>query len=338
MSVGKIPINFLHNWLARISPLIAGLLVTAVLVSISYGAAYQAGGQILAPMVLALVFGALWGNLWPINHELQAGVKAISQFCLRAGIIVMGVRIGFQELLDIGLPGLITALSAVVATIGGVILLGRWLKVESGLAILIAAGTAICGASAILAVNAVTQVKPAGVATAVGAITLVGTVCMLAYPALATMTGMDPEIFGIWTGASIHEVAQVAVASQGYGTTAENAAMIVKLTRVLLLVPVVLVLCLATRQQGRPTIPLFILGFLAVVVGSNLGLVPPALRTAALDLVPILFTFAMTGIGIQLRVKQLAGTATSAILLCLLGTLLVSGLSLMVSVAAVGAF
>ncbi len=160
-------------------------------------------------------------------------------------------------------------------------LLGRLLGVEAKLTQLIAAGTSICGASAVIATNSVTEGSDEDVAYAVACVTVFGSLSMFLYPVLPALLHLDPHRYGLWAGASIHEIAQVVAATFQNGREAGDFGTIAKLSRVALLAPMVILLGLVAarrRPQGaRPAggipVPWFVLGFLALIGVNSVGLV-----------------------------------------------------------------
>ncbi|RVA11245.1 putative sulfate exporter family transporter, partial [Mesorhizobium sp. M7D.F.Ca.US.004.03.1.1] len=166
------------------------------------------------------------------------------------------------------------------------IMLGRLIGVDAKLAQLIAAGTSICGASAIVATNIVTDARDEDVTYAVASITLFGTVAMLGFPLMAPMLGLDQHAFGLWAGASIHEVAQVIGAGFQNGTQSGEIATVAKLTRVAMLAPMVVALGLMARRKSgdqtaaRPPMPWFVAAFVAVVALNSLVTVPAEVKSA----------------------------------------------------------
>ena len=183
-------------------------------------------------MILAVIVGMLFANTVGVAHNAKEGIRFSQKTLLRLAIVLLGFHLTVDQAASIGIEGFglvaLTLAATFLFTLGAARLLG----VERRLAQLIAAGTSICGASAIVAANTVTNARDEDVAYAVASITLFGTVAMLAYPLLGAFAGLDQNAFGLWAGASIHEVAQVIGASFQYGPQAGEAGTVAKLTRV----------------------------------------------------------------------------------------------------------
>ena len=178
---------------------------------------------------------------------------------------------------------------------------------------MLAGGTAICGASAIVATNTVTRASDEAVAYALATVTLYGTIAMFAYPMLAPLLPLSSEGYGLWTGASVHEVAQVVAAGFARGQDTGEAATVAKLARVLMLAPLVLLLgAWAARRagadgrpQGKVPFPLFVFGFLAMVLLAGTGWIADDLRRAANLLTQALLALALAAVGLETDIRRL---------------------------------
>ena len=188
--------------------------------------------------------------------------------------------------------------------------LGRRLGVAPNLVQLIAAGTSICGASAVIATDAVTRAPDEDVAYAIACVTVFGSLSMVLYPALGGLLPLSAQGYGLRAGASIHEVGHVFAAGYQKGQAAGDFATISKLTRVMMLAPVVLILgrLAARRSTGegaKAPMPWFILGFLAMVGLASTRVLPqPALHASA-TLTQILLAMALAAIGLETDVRKL---------------------------------
>jgi uncharacterized integral membrane protein (TIGR00698 family) len=203
------------------------------------------------PVLVAMLFGLLLGNTLHCPQRLSPGFDFTKRYLLRAAVALVGLRVTVGLLADLGIaPLLIAAMELVV-----VLVLLRWIaisvfKLDRDLALLIAAGTAICGAAAILAVAALLQRRDQRPGIAVALITLTGTVALLVYPEAfleGWLPGLDDQLYGVFVGASIYELAQVYGASYAVSEGALNTATLVKLSKVVLLIPLLLVLDLIRR-------------------------------------------------------------------------------------------
>ncbi|AXF14534.1 YeiH family protein [Paraburkholderia caledonica] len=281
----------------------------------------------LSPLIVGIVAGAIYGNALRdgMPASWAAGVNFSARKLLRIAVAFFGLRVSLQEIAQVGLPGLAESVLIVVSTL----LIGTWagmkiMKLDRDTALLTAAGSAICGAAAVLAFESTLQSKPHKSAMAVGSVVLFGTLSMFLYPVLfkAGWLHLDTVGAGLFFGGTIHEVAQVVGAASNVSPEATHIATIVKMTRVMLLVPVLLLVGLwvnraarrdasvaGTQQgavhQGKLAIPWFALGFLAFVVINSLHVLPQAATTTLNTLDTFALTMAMTALGIETRLSQI---------------------------------
>jgi uncharacterized integral membrane protein (TIGR00698 family) len=270
----------------------------------------------ISPLVIAIVIGILYSNT--LHHRLPQewipGIQFAAKRILRLAIVLYGFRITFQQIAAVGVEGL--ALDSFV--VASTLFLGTWLgmklfKLDRHLALLISAGAAICGAAAVLAAEGILKSTPYKATVAVGTVVLFGTIAMFLYPLLqqAGILGFNENQFGLFVGGSIHEVAQAVVAGNNISTQAGNVAVIVKMTRVMLLVPVLLFLsyfenrvCAQTAEKNKIVIPWFALAFIAVIAFNSLHLLPLAFVNIINQFDIFLLAMAMTAIGMETSLNK----------------------------------
>lgn len=291
----------------------------------------------VSALVIAIAAGIAAANLVPLPAALSPGLAVASKKLLRAGIVLLGLQVVLGDLLALGAPMLVVVVAVVAGGILSTLLLGQVLGVDRGLTILIACGFSICGAAAVAAAAGVTDPEEEHeerTITAIALVVLCGTLMILVVPALVALLDLPPETAGAWAGASIHEVAQVVAAGGAIGGGALALAVIVKLARVLLLAPVMAVLSLQQRRAGGtegrrpPLVPLFVLGFLAMVlVRSFLPPPAPVLECAAL-LQTGLLAAAMFALGTGVRLRRLLRVGLRPLTLAVLSTVVVATIAL----------
>lgn len=230
----------------------ANMLHGVLLIGLFSCAAFYIGGaQIFkelsfSPMIIGIILGMLYANSLR-NHLPETWVPGI-QFCskklLRLGIILYGFRLTFQDIMDVGVAGIMVDVIIVMVTIIGGIYIGKLLKMDSDIALLTSIGSGICGAAAVLGAESTIQTKPYKTAVAVATVVIFGTISMFLYPIMyrAGWLGLDANQMGIYTGSTLHEVAHVVGAGNAMGTEVSNVAIIVKMIRVMLLIPVLFAL------------------------------------------------------------------------------------------------
>lgn len=271
------------------------------------------GAAMFSPMIIAIAIGIAVRNLVGTPSFAGPGIAFSMRRLLRAAIVLLGLQITLTQLAAVGAKGLFIVVGTLVATFGFTLAAGRALGVDRGLTELIAAGTSICGASAVVATNSVTEASDEDVAYAIACVTIFGSIAMFVYPALPRLLHLDGAAYGLWSGASIHEIAQVAAASFQNSQRAGEIATIAKLARVMLLAPVVVALSVAPRvsapcapgKSGRPPLPWFAIGFVAVTVINSLVTIPAELRSAAVTLSTFLLTIALAAMGLETDVRRL---------------------------------
>lgn len=269
-------------------------------------------------LVIAIIFGIIYSNT--LRHRLPSewtpGIQFSAKQLLRLAIILYGFRITFQQIASVGVQGLLLDVLVVSLTlILGTFIGMKLFKLDRHLALLISAGSAICGAAAVLAVEDVLKSEPYKATIAIATVVLFGTLAMFLYPLLQHLSlfGLNDSQYGLFVGASIHEVAQALVAGNGVSPEAGNIAVIVKMTRVLLLVPVLILLSFSESQSTSGSkhknklsmLPWFAIIFVVVIGFNSLNLLPMALVSMINQLDIFLLTMAMAAIGIETNLSKL---------------------------------
>lgn len=314
-------------------PAAPGVVLAVTVASAGHALRDLPGLQLFSPVILSVLVGLVFANLVGRPAGTAAGVAFCQRSVLRFAIVLLGLQLTVDQLLSIGATGAVVVAASLVATMAFTLALARLIGVERGLAALIAAGTAVCGASAIVAVNAVTRARDEDVAYAVASITLFGTVAMIGFPFVAPGLGLDARAFGLWAGASIHEVAQVVGAGFQAGDEAGETAMVAKMARVVLLAPLVVVLgALARRGPGgatpAPPVPWFVAAFVAVVLLNGLVALPDGLREAAATLTTFLLSVGLAALGLNTDVSEVRARGWRPFALSLAAFLFIAAVSL----------
>jgi uncharacterized integral membrane protein (TIGR00698 family) len=283
------------------------------------------------PMLTAcVVLGALWGNLGPAETT-RPGLAFASRVLLRVGIVLLGLKLSLVDIAGLGWLTLVLIVALVAITFVATWLVGRAAGLPGQQPLLVAAGFAICGASAIGAMAAVTKAKDEDTATPVALVTLCGTLAIALLPLLAVPLGLQGADYGMWVGASVHDVGQVVATAQIGGAAALAVAIVVKLTRVVLLAPLVaLVSVTQPKSDGRrpPIVPLFVLGFVAAMLLRTLLPVPQVVLQSADLIQTVLLGLALVGLGSAIRVRSLVRTGGRAALVGLFSWALIAALGL----------
>jgi uncharacterized integral membrane protein (TIGR00698 family) len=311
----------------RARAVLPGVLVATVATGVALAV------NVLLPAVSALsaavVLGVLLGQLLP--EPTRTGLHWATRTFLRLGVVLLGLQLGLGDVLGLGAATVIAVVVTVLVAFSGTLVLGRLVGVSPGLALMIATGFSICGASAIAAMDSVTETEREDVATAITLVTLYGSAAIALVPLIGGAVGMSPLHLGAWAGVSVHEVAQVVAAASPAGTAAVGIAVVVKLTRVVLLAPMVAGVSVVARRRGRttggrrpPLVPLFVLGFLATMLLRSSAVVPPSVLSLAQLVTTLLFTAALFGLGSAVRMGDLLRTGRRGLVLGALSTGLVA--------------
>ena len=260
----------------------------------------------------------------------RPGLALASGTLLRLGIVVLGFELVLQDMLALGARGLVVVVAVVVATFFGTRWAGKRLGVSDGLSLLVATGFSICGVSAIAAARGVADADEEEVTYAIALVTLCGSLAIVVLPAVNRILGLDDHDYGIWVGASVHDIAQVVATSSAVGGVAVATAIVVKLTRVLLLGP--LVAWIAWRRGRRAGtsrfrfVPLFVLAFVGAAALRSADLVPSRMLPVLADTKILLLAVALFAVGARVELRRLLAVG---------GRPLVLGLSSWAIVAAV---
>ncbi len=296
----------------------------------------------LSPLIVGIVLGILYANSLR-NHLPQTWVPGITfctKFVLRAGIILYGFRLTYQQVMQIGLPAIVIDTIIVLFTIIIGVIFGRLLKMDRDISLLTSTGSAICGAAAVLGAEPIVRSEPHKTAVAVSTVVIFGTLSMFLYPVLyrSGVFDLTPEQMGLYTGATLHEVAHVAGAGNAMGEAISDPAVIVKMIRVLLLAPALLVMSIVlaripaksagtTECRRRVTIPWFAVGFVVVIAFNSLNLLPRETVDAINTFDTFLLTMAMTALGAETSIDKFkkAGSRPFVLALILYAWLVIGG-------------
>ena len=317
-------------WLGAILP---GLAVTTGIALLATVAQRVMGIAALSPLMAAMILGMALRNLFGTPDAARPGIVFSLRRVLRFAIVLLGFQLTLEQLRTVGLPGIGVISLVLVATFVFTKWAGRLVGVDSRLAELIAAGTSVCGASAVIATNTVTRGSEEDVAYAIACVTVFGTLSMLAMPILGERMEMVAAHYGIWVGATVHEVAQVVGTGFQYGAEAGQAATVAKLSRVMMLAPLILILGVLASRGGKAThgsapMPWFVLGFIAMVVLNSIWSPPRVLHGQIVGLTTFLLTMALAAMGLETDIHKLRAKGVRPLALGALAWLFISTLGL----------
>jgi uncharacterized integral membrane protein (TIGR00698 family) len=290
-----------------------GIMVCVVIaLAATFLSEHFGGPQLLYALLIGLAFHFL------ITHpRITVGVDFCSRSVLRCGVALLGARITLGQISHLGVSTALVIAIALVGTIAFGLLLSHCLRKTPAQGLLTGGAVAICGASAALAISSVlpqSRENERFTLVVVVGVTVLSTLAMVIYPFTVHWLAMTPQAAGIFLGGTIHDVAQVVAAGMMLGTQAGDTATVVKLFRVLLLMPVVLVIVIAYRKhpdvqvsdQDVPLIPGFLVAFIVLVLLATLGMIQPFVAKTAGDVSRGLLVTAIAAAGIKTNFEDLA--------------------------------
>lgn len=308
-----------------------------------FGTAPWLAAHGISALTLAILLGMVVGNsVFPkVAARCASGVHISKGSLLRLGVMLYGFRLTLQDVAHIGLRGLVIDTLVLSSTFALAWYAGtRWFKLDRRTAMLIGAGSSICGAAAVLAAEPVVRARSEQVAIAVGCVVAFGTLAIFAYPVLFSLNRHWAVIpggtqgFGIYIGSTVHEVAQVVAAARSVSTQAADTAVIVKMVRVMMLAPFLMLLSAWLQRGageeaghgGKITVPWFALGFIAIVALNSVLHVPAPAKAAINATDTFFLAVAMGALGVSTQAGAIRRAGVRPLLLgCLLFAWLVVG-------------
>ncbi|TFD81283.1 YeiH family protein [Cryobacterium fucosi] len=295
-------------------------------------------------LTVAVVLGILAGQLPTLRPALAGvlapGLSVASTRIMRLGVVLLGLKLSLVDILGLGWLTIATTVAIVLLTFTGTLWLGRRLGLPGNQPLLIATGFSICGASAIGAMSGVVRAKDEETATPIALVTLCGTLAIAVLPVLWHPLGLTDLQFGHWVGAGVHDVGQVVATAQVAGPAALAVAVVVKLTRVLMLAPIVATVAVRERRRDArdpatdapaarpPILPLFVAGFLAATLLRTFVPLPAGLLAGADVLQTYLLATALFGLGAAVDLRLILRTGGRALAVGLLSWTLIAALAL----------
>jgi len=324
----------------------SGLVVALVVAAVATVAGTEV--PIIGGPVFGILLGGLVGAVIRPGNTLRPGLTFASKPVLQASIVLLGATLSLQQVATVGGSSLPVMLGTLAVALLGAWGLGRLLGVRGDTQLLIGIGTGICGASAIAATQAVIKAKESQVAYAIGTIFTFNIVAVVAFPQIGHLLGLDPHAFGLWAGTAINDTSSVVAAGYAYGGDAGSYAVVVKLTRSLMLIPIVMALALwvagrearaTDRRAGRLSlrtlpwtkiVPLFLVGFVVASALVTVGVIPSSWHGGLTFAGTFLITTALAGIGLSMRLGDMRRAGVRPLLLgaCLWVLVAVSSLGL----------
>jgi uncharacterized integral membrane protein (TIGR00698 family) len=277
----------------------------------------------LVPQVGSPVFGLALGvavaSTLPRAQTLERGIAFAARYVLQAAVVALGATLSLGRVASVGGRSLPVLFGSLAAAFLAAFVAGRLLRVPGRLTTLVGVGTGICGASAIGAVSSVVGAAEAEIAYAVSTIFAFNLVAIVLFPPLGHMLGLSESAFGVWAGTAINDTSSVVAAAYSFGSAAGAQAVVVKLTRTLMILPVAAVLAVLvgrTRAVAwRRIVPWFLLVFVAAAGLRTAGQIPRSADHSVRLLAEALITVALAAIGLSTRLGELRRTGPRPLLL-----------------------
>jgi len=281
---------------------------------------------VIGAPVICIVIGVAIAAWRKPSDKLRPGIVTASKLILQISVVVLGSQLSLMQIVKVGFTSLPVMLGSLGVCLLGAFWIGRWLGVVGDLRTLIGVGTGICGASAIAAVTPIIGAASVDVAYAISTIFLFNMTAVLTFPYLGHLLGLSQHSFGLFAGTAINDMSSVVAASTTYGSTAANYAIVVKLTRTMLIIPISLVLASVARRKLNANqekskvrinrlVPWYLIGFLVVATVNSIGLIPQSAHHNLVQISIFLIAIALSAIGLSTDISALRRTGHRPLLL-----------------------
>lgn len=306
--------NSQTNWFS----MIFGILFTFMIAVLGYLFAQIPGISNIGPLATSIILAIIYSQIWGYPERLKEGVTFSSKYLLRLAIILYGLKLNMQVILDDGVGLLLKSVFVLVFAVILMYVFSKWWRLNTSLSFLLGVGTGICGAAAIAAIAPIVKAKSEDTAISIAIIALTGTVFSIGYTLLLPVLPIGTLNYGAWSGLSLHELAHVALAAEPAGEDALAFALLAKLSRVFLLVPFCFLLVFWIKIRSKSDgdthssvpFPYFLIGFVITsllgtyVLGSIIPFSESAMNITS-EVTTFLLTSAMVGLGLNVSLKAI---------------------------------
>ncbi|WP_179194835.1 YeiH family protein [Bacillus sp. EAC] len=312
-----------------------GIGFTFIMASLGFVISKIPGFDHIGPLACAILLSVVYRQLFDYPEKFRVGIQFSSKILLRFAIILYGLKLNLNVIFHQGIPLLLRGTATILFSIIVLMIIAKWLKADTSLSILLSVGTGVCGAAAIAAISPIIDSKEEDTAMGIGIIALVGTIFSIVYTLLFPFLSISPIDYGSWAGISLHEIAHVALAAAPAGEDALAMALLSKLTRVFLLIPLCFVIMFWKKKKGKiedtPNIdfPWFLIGFIFMsFIGSYFFghfIIVSTKFTSSISLATtFILTMAMTGLGLNINIKEVRTKAIRPLIAILITSFLLS--------------
>lgn len=321
----------------------SGVAFTVVIAAMGFALSRVPGFDHVGPLACAIVIAVIYRQFFGYPEALRSGIQFSAKRLLRFAIILYGLKLNIDTVFHQGFDLLVRDMAVVGFAIVTTVWLGKVLKAEPSLTLLLGVGTGVCGAAAIASVSPILKTDDEDTAIGVGIIALVGTAFSIVYTILRPFLPISAIHYGIWSGISLHEIAHVALAGAPAGQDALAIALLAKLGRVLLLVPLcfILIFWMKRKNSGnsggtRIEFPWFLLGFILMSLFGSYCLgrsipVSQGVMDGVSNLTTFILTSAMVGLGLNVSLRDLRAKALRPLIAMLITSIVLSVVTLFIA-------
>lgn len=306
---------------------IFGILFTFIIAAISLISSKLPLLDKVGALTIAIVIAILFRHFKGYPESYRPGITFASKRLLKFAIILYGLKLNIFDVIEEGSTLLLIDGGVIIVSIGLMLLLNHYIKGDKAITLLLGIGTGVCGAAAIAALSPILKSREKDTAISIGIVALIGTLFSLAYTVIYTLFTISPEVYGVWSGVSLHEIAHVILATDFSGETALRIGLLGKLGRVFLLIPlsIVLIFVMNLKSQARNTnqrieMPYFLIGFVLMAIFHTYVPIPQFIMQIIEPLTTICLLMAMVALGLNVSFKDLQDRAFKP----LIGVIIVS--------------
>ncbi|WP_245645105.1 YeiH family protein [Peribacillus loiseleuriae] len=316
---------------------VSGIAFTFFIALLGFGLSKITGFDRIGPLACSIIIAVMYRQIAGYPEKFRPGIEFSAKKLLRFAIILYGLKLNIDVIFNQGLPLLIRDIGTVVFAIIVMVLIAKWLKADASISLLLAVGTGVCGAAAIAAISPIVKAKEEDTAIGVGIIALMGTLFSIIYTLLRPILPMTAVDYGIWSGVSLHEIAHVALAGAPAGEDALAIALLAKLGRVFLLIPLCFIFMYWMKRRSsektgldaKIAFPWFLIGFIIMsligsyVLGKHIP-VSQMVMAGVSNTTTFILTMAMIGLGLNVSFQALRTKAMRPLLAMTITSLLLS--------------
>ncbi|MDS3986452.1 YeiH family protein [Staphylococcus capitis] len=317
---------------------IYGLLFTFIIAVISLLGSKLPFLDKIGALTIAILIAILYRHFKGYPEAYRSGIAFSSKRLLKLAIILYGLKLNIYDVIGKGSDLLLIDIGVILFSIGLMLLLNKYIKGDKNLILLLGIGTGVCGAAAIAAVSPILKSREKDSAISIGIVALIGTIFSLAYTVIYSVFTISPEVFGVWSGTSLHEIAHVILASGFSGQEALSMGLLGKLGRVFLLIPLSIILILIMRKKShsetekkRIDVPYFLLGFVMMALFHTYVSLPHMVMQIIDNITTICLLMAMVALGLNVSFKDLKDRAFKPLIVIIIVSICLSTVTFIVA-------